>query len=76
MYFSIIRQRNSFSRLNITKHFFDFLTSELHIFPQFREFVLCFGVKRGENEISPPQLRYRLNDLPSSCGSEVRFGKY
>ena len=30
-----------------------------NIFPRFKEFVLLFGAKRFENEIGPPQIRYR-----------------
>ena len=29
------------------------------IFPRFKEFVLLFGAKHGENDIGPPQLRFR-----------------
>ena len=29
------------------------------VFPRFKEFVLLFGAKHGENEIGPPQLRFR-----------------
>lgn len=30
-----------------------------HIFPRFKEFVLLFGAKQAENEIGPPQMRFR-----------------
>ena len=33
--------------------------SEFVVLPRFREFVLLFGAKHGENEIGPPQLRFR-----------------
>lgn len=29
------------------------------VLPQFREYVLLFGAKFCENEMSPPQLRFR-----------------
>ncbi|OLE52323.1 MAG: hypothetical protein AUG51_18615 [Acidobacteria bacterium 13_1_20CM_3_53_8] len=32
---------------------------EGRIFPQFKDFVLCFGAKLGDNEVGPPQLRFR-----------------
>lgn len=54
-----IRQRNSLSRLSITRDLFESLMLEIHIFPRFLEFVLLFGAKLGENEIGPPQMRFR-----------------
>ena len=33
--------------------------SEFHVLPRFKEFVLLFGAKFGENELEPPQLRFR-----------------
>ena len=41
--------------------------SEFKIFPRFREFVLLFGAKHGENEIGPPQLRFRRLTEGGSC---------
>ena len=38
---------------------FDALMTEFHIFPRFKEFVLLFGTKRGDNEIGLPQMRFR-----------------
>ena len=38
---------------------FDALMTEFHIFPRFKEFILLFGSKRGDNEIGLPQLRFR-----------------
>ncbi len=71
---SIIRQRNSFSRLNITQQLFEFLLSKCGVFAQFKEFVLCFGTKTGENEIGPPQLRYRIIPKSTSDKSASGFG--
>src|SRR5277367_4201984 len=35
-----------------------------HVFPKFREFVVLFGEKTGENEIGPPHFKFRF--LPQS----------
>ena len=56
---SFIRQRNSYSRLSITRGLFEDLLHRFEIFPRFREFVLLFGAKHGENEIGPPHMRFR-----------------
>lgn len=56
---SLVRQRNSYSRLSITRELFDCLMQEFDIFPRFRDFVLLFGAKHGENEIGPPRMQFR-----------------
>ena len=56
---SFIRQRHSYSRLLVTRELFEKMMSTFHVLPRFREFVLLFGAKHGENEIGPPQLRFR-----------------
>jgi len=33
--------------------------SEFDVLPGFKNFVLLFGLKTGENELGPPQLHYR-----------------
>ena len=38
---------------------FDDIVSEFDILPRFREFVMLFGSKTRENEIGPPQMRFR-----------------
>jgi hypothetical protein len=43
----------------VTRDLFGTLMDELHILQRFREFVLLFGSKFSENEIGPPQLRFR-----------------
>ena len=58
-YDSFIRQRHSYSRLQVTRGLFEALMSQFVIFPRFKEFVLLFGAKHGENDIGPPQLRFR-----------------
>lgn len=57
--FSFIQQRHSYSRLLINRDLFETLMSEFVILPRFKEFVLLFGAKHGENEVGPPQLRFR-----------------
>lgn len=58
-YGSFIQQRHSYSRLQVTRELFEALMSQFVIFPRFKEFVLLFGAKHGENDIGPPQLRFR-----------------
>jgi hypothetical protein len=68
---SVVRQRNSYSRLSITRELFEFLLLKCRILPRFKEFVLCFGIKSGENEVGPPQLRFRpLSLQPDGEGME------
>ena len=43
--------------------------SQFVIFPRFKEFVLLFGAKHGENDIGPPQLRFRK--LPARREKQV-----
>ena len=38
---------------------FNTLMTEFHIFPRFKEFILLFGSKHGDNEVAVPQLRFR-----------------
>ena len=47
------------SRLLVTRKLFEALMFHFQVLPQFWEYVLLFGVKFGENEMSPPQLRFR-----------------
>ena len=47
------------SRLLVTRKLFEALMFHFQVLPQFWEYVLLFGVKSGENEMSPPQLRFR-----------------
>lgn len=51
--------------------------SQFVIFPRFKEFVLLFGAKHSENDIGPPQLRFRR--IPackekSGCQLSAGFG--
>jgi hypothetical protein len=34
--------------------------AQLNVFGQFKEYVLSFGRKNSDNEIGPPQLRFRF----------------
>ena len=47
---------------------------KFHVFPQFWEYVLLFGAKTRENEMSPPQLRFRRliavkTERPTRCSA-------
>ena len=67
---SFIRQRHSHSRLLVTRKLFETLMSEFHVLPRFKEFVLLFGAKYGENELEPPQLRFRRLP-PGATGPQI-----
>ena len=47
------------SRLLITRNLFEAFMLHFQVLPQFWEYVLLFGAKFHENEMSPPQLRFR-----------------
>lgn len=47
------------SRLLVTRKLFDEFMAQFQVLPQFWEYVLLFGSKFRENEMSPPQLRFR-----------------
>ena len=47
------------SRLLVTRKLFEAFMYHFQVFPQFWEYVVLFGAKFCENEMSPPQLRYR-----------------
>ncbi|MCJ1394648.1 hypothetical protein MMC18_007528 [Xylographa bjoerkii] len=74
-------QWHSYSRLRLTPELFEALMLDFNIFPRFREFVLLFGGKTGENEIAPPQMRFRMlgddhsDPIDSFCtGFECVYG--
>ena len=56
---SFIRQRHSYSRLQINRRLFETLLSNFGVFPRFKEFALLFGWKHEETEVGHPQLRFR-----------------
>ena len=77
---SVVRQRNSYSRLNITQELFDSLMREFAIMPRFKEFVLLFGAKQRESEIGPPQMRFKISPAKTGFADDgaplaVGFGK-
>ena len=49
----------------MTRDLFESLMYELSILPRFKDFVLLFGAKSGDNEIGPPHMMYRrlMTDL-------------
>lgn len=73
---SYIRQRHSFSRLLITRRLFDTLMVEFHVFPRFKEFVLLFGAKYKENEVSPPQLQVRRLESDKSDAGTLSYAGF
>lgn len=73
------------SRLLVTRDLFEVFMSQFQVLPQFWEYVLLFGAKLGENEMSPPQLRFRRlaagkTELRNRCsagfGTEIRHMMY
>lgn len=54
-----LRQKHSFSRLQITKANFETLVRSCHVFPRFNEYVIGFGRKSSESEVGPPPLKFR-----------------
>ncbi|MCJ1402112.1 hypothetical protein MMC11_005331 [Xylographa trunciseda] len=75
------RKWHSYSRFRLTRELFEELMSDFDIFPRFRELVLLFGSKHGENEIGPPQMRFRKlvhnakDPIDSFCtGFECAYG--
>ncbi|CAI6338061.1 unnamed protein product [Periconia digitata] len=54
-----IRQRNSFSRLQITKEVFEELLSSCHVFPRLKEYVIGLGSKSSDSEVTPLPLKFR-----------------
>ncbi|KAF1358404.1 hypothetical protein EJ07DRAFT_156999 [Lizonia empirigonia] len=54
-----LRQRHSYSRLQITKEDFERLLASCHVFPRFNEYVIGFGSKTSEVEVGPPPLKFR-----------------
>lgn len=76
-----IRQVNSMSRLLVTRKLFEAFMLHFRVLPQFWEYVLLFGAKFAENEMSPPQLRFRMmaadkTELRTRCsaGFECAYG--
>ena len=65
---SFLRQRHSYSRLHVAREVFEALMSEFDILPRFKEFVSLFGLRHDENEIGPPQMRFRRR-MTSDCPS-------
>ena len=70
------------SRLLVTRELFDAFMSQFQVLPQFWEYVLLFGAKFSENEMSPPQLRFRRLPVDETemrthylagFGTEIRY---
>ncbi|KAF2635941.1 hypothetical protein P280DRAFT_167845 [Massarina eburnea CBS 473.64] len=78
-----IRQRHSFSRLQITKDLFEKLLRSCHVFPRFNEYVIGLGSKNSDSEVTPPPLKYRpLRELQANnyqgyeCSYLIRYVEY
>lgn len=54
-----LRQRHSYSRLQITRELFEQLLKSCHVFPRFNEYLIGFGLKNSESEVGPPALKFR-----------------
>ncbi|KZM23619.1 hypothetical protein ST47_g5218 [Ascochyta rabiei] len=65
-----LRQRHSYSRLQITKEEFERLLASCHVFPRFSEYVIGFGIKTSELEVGPPPLKFR--PICTSYGNQYR----
>jgi len=50
--------------------------SELEIFPRFREFILLFGLRHNENEVGPPQMRFRRRTTSDSPSAGLMHRRY
>lgn len=70
-----LRQRHSYSRLQVTRQDFERLLASCHVFPRFNEYVIGFGNKISEVEVGPPPLKFRT--LCTSRSNAYRgFGKF
>jgi hypothetical protein len=72
-----VRQRHSYSRLQITKDLFEQLLRGCRVFPRFNEYLIGFGVKHSNTEVGPPPLRFRAlstsrNDRSHGFGRSPR----
>ena len=75
-----LRQRHSFSRLQITKEAFERLLIACRVFPRFNEYVIEFGRKKNETEVGPPPLKYRsicttTSNLWRGFGTSIQLSK-
>ena len=79
-----VRQRQPNSRLLMSRELFETLMSTFDIFPRFRDFVACFGVRQIDAGVAPPQLRFRfitangrhsgaMKSIGFECAYELRY---
>lgn len=54
-----LRQRHSYSRIQITKQLFEQLLKSCNVFPRFNEYLIGFGNKGSDSEVGPPPLKFR-----------------
>lgn len=67
----MIRQKHSFSRLQISLEIFNLLKYHRQIFYGFKDHIMSFGWKVQENDIGPP--RYRSKRTEPSHDYQGRF---
>ncbi|KAF2184449.1 hypothetical protein K469DRAFT_709209 [Zopfia rhizophila CBS 207.26] len=53
-----LRQRHSYSRVQVTKELFEQLLKSCRVFPRFNEYMIGFGQKDSESEVGPPPLKF------------------
>ncbi|OCL07709.1 hypothetical protein AOQ84DRAFT_440040 [Glonium stellatum] len=80
---SLLHQRTSYSRLQITQSLFETLLTSCHVFPRFKEFVLGFGIRYNEQENGPPRFKFsplvsrRNNDFHGfECAYVLRYVEF
>ncbi|KAF2833642.1 hypothetical protein CC86DRAFT_400258 [Ophiobolus disseminans] len=74
---SYLLQRNSYSRLKITKPMFQILVEECAIFAKFGEYVIDFRWRIKDYEISPPPIRFMLyRNTGYECSYGVRYVEF
>lgn len=54
-----VRQKTSFSRLQVTKNIFEELLGSCHVYPRFKEYVIGLGWKSSDSEVTPLHLKFR-----------------
>jgi hypothetical protein len=75
IYASYVRQKNSYSRLQITKNDYQTLASECQAFPQLVSYLLNFEFKTRETEVGPPRINFRPKfDCKLASDRFVGFG--
>jgi hypothetical protein len=69
-----IRQRDSYSRLQISKDVFRVLAQGSGVFPHLLEFLIDFKWKDREIEVDPPRIKFRPTSPQSRTIRDFRSG--